>query len=66
MSTLAIVDDLGSSVCLEQMGEMGEYQGKEGAKIWISRSLCSHTNLGGIAQRMEQQLDRRRATIGNI
>jgi hypothetical protein len=32
MSTLAIVDDLGLNVCLEQVREAGEYQDKEGAK----------------------------------
>ena len=47
MSTLAIADDLGLSVCLEQMRETGEYQGKEGDKLWVRRSLYSHTNLGG-------------------
>jgi hypothetical protein len=36
MSTLAIVDDLGSSVCLERMRETGEHQGKKGAKLWVS------------------------------
>jgi hypothetical protein len=30
MSMLAIVGDLGLGVCLEQMKETGEYQGKEG------------------------------------
>jgi hypothetical protein len=60
----AIVDDLGSSICLR---EIARYQDKQGAKLWARRSLYADTrNLGGNATRMEQQLDRTRATIGNI